>query len=47
MDMVLFLGYNYNDNKQYYYTDGHEKTDVVEVQNNMFLIEYFETERQT
>ena len=41
----MCLCYNYNKNKWCYYTDGHERKDVVQDWSNRFLIEYLE--RQT
>ena len=38
---MILLGYKYNKNKKCYYTDGHEKPDVVTDRNDRFLIEYF------
>ena len=38
------LGYTYDENKRTYYTDGHERQDVVEDRDNRFLKEYFNYE---
>ena len=38
------LGYKYNGHKKKYYTDGHERPDVVDDRNNIFLEGYFEAE---
>ena len=35
---MIFLGYNYDENKKCYYTDGHERPDVVADRNDRFLI---------
>ena len=41
------LGYCYDENKQCYYTDGHERDDVGNDREDRFLINYFEAELQT
>ena len=38
------LGYRYDENKRSYFTDGHERDDVVKYRNDVFLNEYFESE---
>ena len=40
------LGYKYDINNKSYYTDGHERADVVDDRNNRFLIHYYEYEQQ-
>ena len=42
---MILLGYKYSENMKCYYTDGHERPDVVEDRNNRFLIEYFRLEK--
>ena len=37
-------GYKYDEHKKSYYTDGHERPDVVDDCNNRFLDGYFEAE---
>ena len=44
---LQLLGYKYCENKRNYYTDGHEREDVVKDRNNRFLIAYFKNERRT
>ena len=39
------LGYRYDENKRSYFTDGHERDDVVKYRNDVFLNEYFESEK--
>ena len=39
------LGYKYDETKKCYYTDGHERPDVVADRNNRFLVEYFRLEK--
>ena len=43
---LLHLGYKYSENKRCYYTDGHEREDVVNDRENRFLIDYFKMERR-
>ena len=43
---LVYLGYKYDENKKYYYTDGHEREDVVKDRNEQFLIHYFIAERR-
>ena len=43
---MRYLGYNYNDNKRSYYTDGHEREDVVRDRNDRFLVSYFKAKLQ-
>ena len=38
------LGYSYDENKKCYYTDGHERPDVVKYRNEKFLLQYFKHE---
>jgi hypothetical protein len=35
------MGYKYDENRRCYYTDGHEREDVVKDRNKRFLVEYF------
>ena len=42
-----YLGLRYSFNKKTYYTDGHEREDVVDDRNNRFLEEYFDLELKT
>ena len=41
---LLHLGYSYDFNKKTYYTDGHERPDVVADRENRFLSAYFSLE---
>ena len=43
---LVYLGYKYDENKKSYYTDGHEREDVVKDRNKRFLIKYFIAERR-
>ena len=43
---LVYLGYKYDENKKSYYTDGHEREDVVKDRNERFLIKYFTAERR-
>ena len=40
------IGYKYDINNKSYYTDGHERADVVDDRNNRFLIHYYKYEQQ-
>ena len=40
-----YLGFNYNENKRSYYTDRHEREDVVRDRNDTFLVDDFKAER--
>ena len=40
------LGFKYSENKRSYYTDGHEREDVVRDRNDRFIVDYFEAELQ-
>ena len=42
---MIVLGYEYDENKKCYYTDGHERPDVVADRNDRFLLEYFRLEK--
>lgn len=44
---LVYLGYKYCENKRCYYSDGHERKDVVKDRNERFLVEYFKLERCT
>ena len=37
------MGYNYDDNKLLYYTNGHDQGDVVKDRDNIFLDRYFDS----
>ena len=41
---MIYLGYRYDASKKTYYTDGHERPDVVADRDNRFLKEYFNNE---
>ena len=41
---LKLLGFNYSVNKRYYYTDGHERPDVVKDRGERFVGEYFKHE---
>ena len=41
---LLYLGYKYDTNSKSYYTDGHERKDVVEDRNERFLGKYYDYE---
>ena len=41
---MLYLGYEYSETKKTYYTDGHERADVIEDRDFRFLNRYFEYE---
>lgn len=43
---LIYHGYKYNENKRCYYTDGHERQDVVNDRNIRFLPAYFNYEKQ-
>ena len=43
---MKYLDFRYCENKKCYYTDGHERDDVVKDRNDRFLIKYFEAELQ-
>ena len=38
------MGYSYDENRKCYYTDGHERPDVVKYRNEKFLNKYFNYE---
>ena len=40
------MGYTYDENKKCYYTDGHERPDVVKYRNENFLLQYFKYEQR-
>jgi hypothetical protein len=42
----MFLQDKYDENRRCYYTDGHEREDVVKDRNKRFLVEYFKLERR-
>ena len=44
---LKFCGYNYSCNNRSYYTDGHERPDVVKDRDERFLNEYFSAEIRT
>jgi len=44
---LILLGYKYCENKRNYYTDGHEREDVIKDRNSRFLVKYFKNERRT
>ncbi len=39
------MGYKYDEDRLCYYTDGHEREDVVDDRNKRFLLQYFKLER--
>ena len=41
---MIYLGYEYSETKKMYYTDGHERADVIEDRDFRFLERYFEYE---
>lgn len=41
---MFTLGYKYDENKECYYTYGHERPDVVADWKDRFLVTYFELE---
>jgi hypothetical protein len=43
---LQWMGYKYDENRRCYYTDGHEREDVVKDRNKRFLVEYFKLERR-
>jgi hypothetical protein len=43
---LQWMGYKYDKNRRCYYTDGHEREDVVKDRNKRFLVEYFKLERR-
>ena len=43
---LQWMGYKYDENCHCYYTDGHEREDVVKDCNKRFLVEYFKLERR-
>jgi hypothetical protein len=43
---LQLMGYKYDENRRCYYTDGHEREDVVEDRNKRFLVQYFKLERR-
>jgi hypothetical protein len=43
---LQLMGYIYDENRHCYYTDGHEREDVVKDQNKWFLTQNFKLERQ-
>ena len=44
---LLIMGFSYDKNKRFYYTDGHEREDVVAGRNNRFLVAYFKSEKKS
>ena len=40
----MYSGYNYDENKQYYYTNGHERDEVVRDRDDTCLTSYFDSE---
>jgi hypothetical protein len=42
---LQLMGYKYNENRRCYYTDGHERENVVKDRNKRFLTQYFKLER--
>jgi hypothetical protein len=42
---LQLMGYKYDENRRCYYTDGHEREDVVDDHNKQFLLQYFKLER--
>ena len=40
----MCLGYKYEENKRSYYTDGHEREDLIQDRNEIFLVGYFAAE---
>ena len=40
------MEYKYDENRRCYYTDGHEREDVVKDRNKCFLVEYFKLEQR-
>ena len=44
---LKYLGFNYDENKRSYYTDEHEREDVVIDRNERFLVKYCEFELRT
>ena len=43
---LILLGYKYCENKRNYYTDGHEREDVIKDRNSRFLVKYFKNGRR-
>jgi hypothetical protein len=43
---LQLMGYKYDENRCCYYTDGHEREDIVKDRNKLFLVEYFKLERR-
>ena len=41
---LCYLGFKYNENKQNYCTNGHERDDVVKDRDERFLTRYFDSE---
>ena len=41
---MIYLGYNYNENKQSHYANGYEREDIVRDRDNIFLTSYFDSE---
>lgn len=44
--MTVVLGFSYDENKKTYYSDGHEREDVVKYCNE-FILKYMEAERRS
>jgi hypothetical protein len=43
---LQLMGYKYDENRRCYYTDGHEREDVMKDRNKCFLVEYYKLERR-